>query len=118
MTEWKSVGPESLLSDGQVAEVAIVGVRLMIARAGGNYYAAQALCPHLRANLTRGHLEGFMITCPAHGSKFDIRDGKCAAWVAGLPRLAQKAAQVVAKPKDLRTYPVRVQDGQIWVLAE
>jgi nitrite reductase/ring-hydroxylating ferredoxin subunit len=115
MAEWTPIGPETVLSDGQVTEVQVEEMRLLVARVEGKYYAAQALCPHLRAHLARGTLEGFIITCPAHGSQFDVRDGSNIAWVAGLPKLAQKAVQLVAKPKDLQTYPTRIQDGQVWV---
>jgi nitrite reductase/ring-hydroxylating ferredoxin subunit len=104
-----------MLSNGQITEARAGGVRLLVARVDGKYYAAQALCPHLKGNLTRGTLDGSIVTCPAHGSKFDIRDGLNISWVAGLPKLAQKAVGVVAKPKNLQTYPTRVQDGQVWI---
>jgi nitrite reductase/ring-hydroxylating ferredoxin subunit len=115
MSEWKPVGVATLLSDGQVTEVEIEGTRLLLARVDGKHYATQALCPHLKAKLARGTLEGYIIKCPAHGSRFDIRDGSNIAWVERLPKLAQKAVTVVAKPRNLQTYPVRVQDGQVWV---
>ena len=115
MEEWKSIGPETMLSHGQISEVQVDGMRLLAARVNGEYYATQALCPHMKGNLARGTLEGFIITCPSHGSKFDIRDGANVAWVAGLPNLAQKAIRVVSKPKPLQTYPTRVQDGQVWI---
>jgi len=104
-----------MLSDGQITEARGEGIRLLVARVEGKYYTAQALCPHMKGNLARGKLDGFIITCPLHGSQFDIRDGSNIAWVAALPRLAQKAVGVVAKPKDLKNYPARVQDGQVWV---
>ena len=118
MAEWRPIGPETMLSDGQITEVRADEIRLLVTHAEGKYYAAQALCPHMKGNLARGKLEGFIITCPLHGSRFDIRDGSNVAWVAGLPTLAQRAVRVVAKPKDLQTYPTRVQDGQVWIQVE
>jgi len=118
MAEWKPVGPEAMLANGQMAELEIGGERVLLARAEGSYYAAQALCPHLKGRLSRGTLTGTVVTCPSHGSQFDMRDGHCVAWVAGLPGLARKAAQVIKKPQELRTYPARLQDGQVWVEVE
>lgn len=115
MPTWKPVGPENMLADGAMAEIQVEGTPLLLARIDGAYYAVQALCPHLKAHLARGTLSRFELTCPAHGSRFDLRDGQNTAWVADLPGLAQKAARVFAKPKDLQTYLTRVQDGQVWV---
>lgn len=115
MADWRAIGPEGMLSDGAMKEVQIGGTAVLLARVGGAYYAVQGLCPHMRAHLARGTLAQFEITCPAHGSRFDVRDGGNTAWVADLPGIAQKAARVFAKPKGLQTYPTRIQDGQVWV---
>lgn len=115
MANWQPFGPEDALSDGGMQEVKVGDVVILLARLDGAYYATQGLCPHMKAHLSRGTLDGYEVTCPAHGSRFDIRDGRNTAWVANLPGIAQKAAQVFAKPKGLRTYPTRVQDGQVWV---
>lgn len=115
MAEWHTVGPLDMLADGQMQRVDVDGKVVLLARVQGTIYATQARCPHLRALLTRGTLEGAVVTCPAHGSRFDVTTGACIAWVEGLPGLARKAAQAVSKPEDLATYPTREQDGQIWV---
>lgn len=115
MPNWKAIGPEDMLADGTMKEVQVGSTGILLARVGNAYYATQALCPHLKAHLARGTLAQFAVTCPAHGSRFDLRDGSNIAWVADLPGIAQKAARVFAKPKGLQTYPTRIQDGQVWV---
>ncbi len=115
MANWQSLGPADLLSDGEMKEVKAGDAVILLARVDGTYYAAQGLCPHMRAHLARGTLSRFEVTCPAHGSRFDIRDGSAVAWVASLPGIAQKAARLFAKPEGLRTYPTRIQDGQVWI---
>ena len=115
MADWKPIGPGNMLSDGEMKEVQVGGVVVLLARVGGTYYAAQGLCPHMKAHLARGKLAQFEVTCPAHGSRFDIRDGSNTAWVADLPGIAQKASRIFAKPKGLQTYPTRIQDGQVWI---
>ncbi len=34
------------------------------------------MCPHQRASLARGEIEGSVVTCPAHGSRFDLISGE------------------------------------------
>jgi len=118
MAEWKPVGPETLLADGQMAEVQVGEERVLLARVDGKYYAAQALCPHLNGRLSRGTLNGTVVTCPVHGSQFDLQDGHCVAWVAGLTGLVRKAAQAVKKPRGLQIHATRLTDGQVWVAKE
>lgn len=59
------------LSEGQT--VAVAGV--LIAQVEGRYFAVDNRCPHAGAELTRARLDGFELTCPRHGARFDIRSG-------------------------------------------
>ena len=115
MAEWRAVGTEAMLEDGEMTEVKVDDAVLLLARVEGQYYAAQGLCPHMRAHLARGKLDGFVVTCPAHRSQFDLRDGRNLEWTPKLPRLARRMAQAFQPAQDLRTYGTRVIDGQVWV---
>lgn len=115
MAQWHSIGHEDMLVVGAMKRVDVAGEVLLVARVEDGFFATQGRCPHLRALLTRGRLEGEVVTCPAHGSRFDVRTGKCLDWVEGLPGVVRRAAQALSKPRDLVTFPVRVQDGQVWV---
>jgi len=115
MTEWKPLGSETTLADGEMTEVQVDNTSVLLARVEGNYYATQGLCPHLQAHLARGKLNGLVVTCPAHRSQFDLRDGHNIAWIPKLPPLARKMAQALKKPQGLRTYRTRMQDRQVWV---
>ena len=114
MTDWMAVGSADMLEDGEMRELNIDGQTLLLARTEGTYYATQGLCPHLAAHLARGKLEGYVVTCPRHDSQFDVRDGHNLQWIPKVPRLARTLAQAVKKPTDLRTFPIRVEDGQVW----
>jgi nitrite reductase/ring-hydroxylating ferredoxin subunit len=116
MAEWRSVGRDDLLADGAMQPVNVGEHVLLLARVGGVYYATQGRCPHLRGNLSRGKLEDKIVTCPLHGSRFNVTTGECIAWVEGLPGLIRGAATALAGPKNLDTYSTKVQDGQVWVL--
>ncbi len=106
-----------MLAEGAMQRVDLDTEAILLARVGGVYYATQERCPHLRVHLAGGKLNGKVVTCPGHGSQFDVTTGDCVAWVEGLPALMRQAAQAMAKPRDLTTYPTRLQDGQVWVLA-
>jgi len=41
----------------------------------GHLCATQAKCPHQQGPLTEGHITGSTVTCPWHGSQFDICSG-------------------------------------------
>jgi len=115
MAQWHALGPEGLLADGQMTEMAVGSAQVLLARVGGQYYAAQGRCPHLGGHLARGKLDGYVIACPLHGSQFDLRDGHNVAWAPELPSLARRLSQAVKKPEGLHTYTTRLQDGRVWV---
>lgn len=71
-----------------------------IYRSGGGFFATDGLCTHERVHLADGLVLGFLIECPKHNGRFDIRSGK-----------ARKAPVCV----DLRTYPVSVADGKVFL---
>lgn len=37
------------------------------------------MCTHAAGELSKGELEGKVITCPNHGAKFNVPTGKCIA---------------------------------------
>lgn len=49
---------------------------LAVYRSGGRWYAIADRCPHSGAVLSGGEIEGTVVTCPGHGSRFDIRTGE------------------------------------------
>jgi nitrite reductase/ring-hydroxylating ferredoxin subunit len=118
MASWIEVGKVGMLPDGAMQEVQMGDQTVLLARLGETYYATQARCPHLRAHLAKGKLDGTVVTCPAHGSTFDVTTGRNLAWVESLPGLIKSVAKAVVKPKDLDTFPVKVEEGQVWISLE
>ncbi len=62
-----------------------------------------------------------MVTCPLHGSQFDLKDGKVVRWVGGAGIMstmgrAMSAIGVATKtPKSLTTYEVKIENSKILV---
>jgi 3-phenylpropionate/trans-cinnamate dioxygenase ferredoxin subunit len=67
----------------------------------GELYAIDDTCTHQDASLADGWLEGCLIECPLHASRFDLRTGQ----VSGPP----------AK-RPIRTHIVSVRDGTVFVI--
>ena len=103
------------MADGETKEVTINGLELMLARVGNNYYITGNRCTHLGGKLSQGTLKGNVVTCPLHGSQFDIRDGSVVRWIHEPPGTARFTGNLRGSPKGIRAYKVIVKDGEIAV---
>lgn len=52
---------------------------LLLCNVGGTPYVLRDECSHARTPLAGGRLCGFVLECPMHGGKIDVRDGSPAA---------------------------------------
>jgi 3-phenylpropionate/trans-cinnamate dioxygenase ferredoxin component len=65
-----------------MAKVIVDGEEVCLAHAeDGYFYAIGDICTHEEYSLSDGELWGLEVECPAHGSRFSLRDGT----VTGLP---------------------------------
>ncbi len=94
------VMPDMELPEGEPHRVEVEGVGILLIKQNGRVFAIGEKCSHLGGPLAEGKLEGNTITCPWHGSKFNIETGKVVEGPA-----------VYAEP----CFSVRVQRGQIEV---
>jgi len=67
----------------------------------GKVYAAADVCPHAGARLSEGAIEDTIITCPLHGSQFDVRTGE---------RLRGPA------DVEIKTYRVEIEGAQVFLV--
>jgi nitrite reductase/ring-hydroxylating ferredoxin subunit len=65
--------------------VEVSGERILIANVSGDFYAMRAKCNHMGGPLDKGTLEDNVVTCPLHGSKWDVRTGTLVHFVRPLP---------------------------------
>jgi len=73
---------------------------LAIYGVGGEVFVTDNVCTHGHARLCDGFLDGHEIECPLHQGKFDVRSGK---------------AMCEPLTADIRTYPVKIEDGYVFV---
>ena len=52
------------------------GKMLALFKVKGKYYCIDNTCPHIGGSLCKGDVKSFIVSCPWHGSKFDIRTGE------------------------------------------
>jgi 3-phenylpropionate/trans-cinnamate dioxygenase ferredoxin subunit len=100
--------------EGAMKEVDSDGHPLMVANIAGAYYVADARCPHLGGHLVEGTLAGAVVTCPRHGSQFDLTDGHVVRWTH-FTGATLTMVELAKHPRPLRVYEVFVEDGTVMV---
>lgn len=60
---------------GAMHAVDVGETRLMIVNVEGTLYAVDRICTHEEADLSTGFLNGSVVTCPLHLSRFDVKTG-------------------------------------------
>jgi 3-phenylpropionate/trans-cinnamate dioxygenase ferredoxin subunit len=114
MSSQIKVGKVGELADGAMTSVSTQQGEFLLARVGKKYYASDSRCPHMKGKLAQGTLEGTVVTCPLHGSQFDLKDGKVVRWLRGTGVLS-KVGRMFKSAQDLKTYPVQVKDDQLLI---
>ena len=114
MSNMVEVGKTGEIEDGSMKEISVNGREILLARSGSSYYAADNRCPHMGGKLSKGKLEGTVVTCPLHGSQFDLRDGQVVRWLKG-SGLLSKVGKILKSPRQLTTYKVIVEDDKILI---
>jgi 3-phenylpropionate/trans-cinnamate dioxygenase ferredoxin subunit len=114
MSNYIEVGRTDEFKDGTKKKVVAGGREVMLARAGDKYYAVGNRCPHMGGELAAGQLNGTVITCPRHGSQFDVTDGHNIRWLKGTG-FVSAVAKVVKPPRSLPTYRVKVEGDVILI---
>ena len=66
---------EFRLSDVPPASGVLVAGVVAVFNVAGTFYATQNECTHARGPLCEGKLDGSTVTCPWHGSRFDVSTG-------------------------------------------
>ena len=97
---WIKAADRAALSDGEVIGVIVAGREIALYEMDGEICATDDICTHAYAKLSDGWMEKGEIECPLHAGRFDIKTGKATA-----PPCVD----------DIKTYPVRVEGGEIQV---
>jgi len=88
-----SVTQDGFVTVARVGEIAPGGVKVVriddqdvaVFHVGDAYYAIDDMCTHDGGPLAEGVLEGYVIECPRHGARFDVRTGAVLCMPATVP---------------------------------
>jgi 3-phenylpropionate/trans-cinnamate dioxygenase ferredoxin subunit len=90
---------ERLINQGMIC-TRVAGTDLILIWNDGRAVACERACPHEQADLSLGHLSQGRLVCPHHAASFGLDDGSISeGWAS----------------RRLRIYPVRVEQGYVWV---
>lgn len=88
------------IAPGQMKVVSAGRFQIAICNVDGTFYAIEDVCTHDDGPLGEGTLRGSQVECPRHGARFDVKTGAVTRMPAIVP---------------VRTFPVKVEDGQIFI---
>lgn len=97
----------SEIPKGAKKKVVVGSIEILLCNIDGEVYAIDDKCPHMGGSLSKGNLDGHIITCPKHGSKFNVKTGKNED---GAKLLIMKV-----KVQDTKTRSVKIDGNDVFV---
>ncbi len=107
---WYMAALSASLKPGAMRREMLCGDPVLLGRMpAGGIFALRDICPHRAAPLSAGRIREQTVECPYHGWRF-ANNGVC----THIPSALQDGDIDVSRIR-VRSYPVREQDGLIWV---
>ena len=100
MAEFVKVARAEEIAPGQGKLAGVKGKEIALFNIDGSFYAIDNSCTHVGGLLSEGELDGHQVTCPWHGSVFDVTTGEVLGPPAG---------------KGVTSYNTRVEGGDVEV---
>lgn len=97
---WHKVMTVGDLASEEARSVSIRGEDIAVFNLEGEFFATQDRCPHAQASLSEGIVDDNCIECPLHQANFHIPTGACQGGPVDV---------------DLRVYPCRIENGEVFV---
>lgn len=76
MSEFVKAASTNEIAPGQARLVNIKGKEIALFNIEGSFFALENSCTHEEGPLAEGDIEGYEVTCPWHGARFDVRTGQ------------------------------------------
>jgi nitrite reductase/ring-hydroxylating ferredoxin subunit/uncharacterized membrane protein len=102
---WTRATEAASLTDGRPVAVDVRGMKILLVRRGDEILAIHDVCSHRGGPLHQGEVGPDTVTCPWHGSCFDLRDGEIVRGPATAPqpsfetRLVDGAVELRVRPR-------------------
>lgn len=99
---WIYVLEEAELADGEKKALVLDGQKIALIKKSNELFAISNKCIHMECPLSKGELEDYVIKCPCHDWRFDIRTGEF----------------LNATELRIPVYEVKVSDGKLYLKME
>jgi 3-phenylpropionate/trans-cinnamate dioxygenase ferredoxin component len=91
---------------------------LAVGMSGDRPFALSNRCRHLFASLGKGRItDDGCLECPWHAALYDVASGKMVRGPQGAFKPLAGAIKATTGARSLRTFPVEIRDGAIWLIA-
>lgn len=97
----------SEISAGSMKMIMVGETEVLVANVNGKHYAIPNRCTHSNGDLSKGTLEGNIVTCPKHGQKFDLTTGRS---IQG-----PKIGFLKLKGRDIRQFAAKVEGDDLLI---
>jgi 3-phenylpropionate/trans-cinnamate dioxygenase ferredoxin component len=108
--EFVKVAQVADVAPGTARRVEHGGTAVLLTNIDGAFSAISDTCSHRGGTLSKGTIDGAVVTCPRHGSRFDVRTGKNLA--------GPKILGIRGKTGDVSSYRVKVEGDDILIELE
>jgi nitrite reductase/ring-hydroxylating ferredoxin subunit len=113
--DWVKVLPKDQLPEGDRHVTRVGGKSMLLIHHQGELYATDNSCPHMGLPLQLARIDQeCALHCPWHRSAFDLKTGDVKAWSPWPPGLGRVLGSL-SRRKTLPLYPVKIEEGSIWV---
>ena len=103
--DWTPVLDADEVPEGRAVGADVGGVRLLLVRDGSEVRALAARCTHRGGPLDEGDVADGCVTCPWHGSRFELATGDIARGPATSPQPAYETRVVAGRVEVRRSEP-------------
>ena len=120
MSSEVKVAASAEIKSGEMFSTTVNDTKLLLSRVDNEVKGVIDKCTHLGMPMRKGKFDGRAITCPFHGSRFDIATGENLDWITGvmgapMPKWACKMISLGKKPAPLTTLVVSERNGEVFV---
>ena len=114
------VAASAEIKSGEMFSATVKDTRILLSRIDNEVKGVIDKCTHLGMPMRKGKFDGRAVTCPFHGSRFDIATGENLDWVTGvlgasMPEWTCKLISLGKKPAPLTTLLISERDGEVFV---
>jgi nitrite reductase/ring-hydroxylating ferredoxin subunit len=109
------------IEEGKTHCVKLDNLKVLMTKVDGQIYAVENKCSHLGLSMEKGELENGIVTCPWHGSRFNVKNGENVDWVNSIkghaiPEWSRKVISLGKAPAPITAYATVIDNDTVYIL--